>query len=723
MDKTRRHSRNLRLAKACNTCRRKKVKCDGKRPVCSSCRAFDLECAYQDVVDRPNRASRAYAQALEQRIERLQEQLQRPNRSGDGPGPSMRGTSPSGLSRSDAVSSQPSHPENGEPLSEHNTLIDEDDFHPSSAGEANDQAYILNAQDGRMRYYGASSAFGAFSSTVGSGSENQTWTGAQQRVPQRRASVWPLTSWVPNILQDGLDRRISEPLPSRNETMQLVSEFMATFNQAIPLFDEKSFMRSVDRQYSWKPDDSASWWISLNIALAIAYKERTHASSDAGDNWKRSMGHVKNALNAVGEVFLQNSDLSAVQGLLGLALYFQGTPNPQALFMFAATAMRLAHSIGLHRDTASSIPSPEDEQRRRTYWIAFHLDADISIRVGRPPVQDTEDYDTRLPADVPHDEKGIITIEDTQVNFFRLLVQLSLVQRLVYRHLYTVTARRQPKEKLIEELKACEQALLDWKSLIPPRLQPQCLFKWESHYFAQHFLRLHLAYHCCYCNLYQACMFQIKSAEAPLRDAIFGIILRSLDSARSALNLRSQIPLLGSTYKWNVIYFPAAACVPLALRILAYPAHEYARTDLAMIRETLDFLASTSSEEPGTYIDFILGAFSDLEHSARQALAKAQLKNSQPPAPESDRRDIGLNVPPDGIRYPASHAGYNSLPISSGITTTDDMGGTTSISNLPGADAGFPILDTQVDSTANWQWLLPPFWNWQEFTTGAPSFL
>ena len=46
---------------ACNTCRRKKVKCDGKRPACSPCHAFNLPCAYQDVAERRNRGSRLVA--------------------------------------------------------------------------------------------------------------------------------------------------------------------------------------------------------------------------------------------------------------------------------------------------------------------------------------------------------------------------------------------------------------------------------------------------------------------------------------------------------------------------------------------------------------------------------------------------------------------------------------------------------------------------------------
>jgi hypothetical protein len=52
-----------------------------------------------------------------------------------------------------------------------------------------------------------------------------------------------------------------------------------------------------------------------------------------------------------------------------------GTPNPQPTYFFVATAMRLAHSIGLHKKGANfSLNAAEVEQRRRVFWIAYMLD-------------------------------------------------------------------------------------------------------------------------------------------------------------------------------------------------------------------------------------------------------------------------------------------------------------------------------------------------------------
>ncbi|RAL02811.1 uncharacterized protein BO80DRAFT_351008 [Aspergillus ibericus CBS 121593] len=663
-------TRNIRRAKACNTCRRKKVKCDGKRPACSPCHAFGLPCAYQDVAERRNRGIRAYIEELEQRIERMQSQLESlsgsANETRQNAETPRESTSPSTEDREPAYQAPRTH------VSENDQIASEPGLSLSTDGRENDQSYVINAQDGRMRYFGASSAFSALSNTAVNGPDNQTQMGARRRVPQR-STAWPLTSWVPHILQDSLERRNFQPLPSKKAAQQLAREYFSTFSQAIPLFDETTFMRSIDRQYSWNPDDSASWWIALNIVLAISYRERAHASSDGSDNWRKSLGHVKNALNAVTDVFLRNTDLLAVQGLLGLALYFQGTPNPQALFMFAATAMRLAQSIGLHRNPAHGT-SPEDEQRRRTFWIAFLLDSDISIRVGRPPVQDIEDYDTSLPTENPHDGKGILTIDGTRINFFRLLVQFALVQRHVYRHLYTVIVRRQPSEKVLDEVKSCEEALLGWQNFIPPTLQPQRTFSCQPSYFLQHLLRLHFAYHCCYSNLYQV----------------------------------------------NVIYFPAAASVPLALKLLRDPTHSFASVDLAMIRDIVDFLANTASEEPGTYVDYILGMCSDLERSARQAVVTAQLGRRQSGI-GTDKENPGPDESSEDTSRPACpvHSTLSAPSASAPMMDERSANPTNMLPQQPYPDIDYPTLGPEYDMTAEWQWSLPPFWNWQDIFPGV----
>ena len=64
--------------------------------------------------------------------------------------------------------------------------------------------------------------------------------------------------------------------------------------------------------------------------------------------------------------------------IISKALFLQGTPNPQPSFFLVAAAIRLSHSIGLHkRGSGFNLNPIEIEQRKRVFWIAYMLDREL----------------------------------------------------------------------------------------------------------------------------------------------------------------------------------------------------------------------------------------------------------------------------------------------------------------------------------------------------------
>lgn len=64
-----------RLMRACDNCRRKKVKCDGTKPSCSHCSRMKLACHYSPLV-RKKRVRRTMVDKLEERLESMEQLLQ-----------------------------------------------------------------------------------------------------------------------------------------------------------------------------------------------------------------------------------------------------------------------------------------------------------------------------------------------------------------------------------------------------------------------------------------------------------------------------------------------------------------------------------------------------------------------------------------------------------------------------------------------------------------------
>ncbi|KAB8236454.1 fungal specific transcription factor domain-containing protein [Aspergillus alliaceus] len=594
---------------------------------------------------------------------------------------------------------------------------DEDNIQSNTDSEANRAPYVINAEGARMRYFGASSGFSIASPQGMKWLEGETRSGAWRSASQRTAPRWQLSSWYPRILQGDLGQRVSQPLPSKSTTVQLVGEYFSAFNRVMPLFHEGTVMRLVDKQFGWNPDESPSWWASLNVILASAYRERAQQLPDGSDEWQKSMGHIRNALNVVVELFMRAADLLAVQAMLGLAILFQNTPNPQPLFMFAAAGMRLSHSVGLHRNQTFGLSPSEIEERRRTFWIAFILDADISHRTGRPPVQDANDFDTPLPSESPHDGIGVVDVQGARLGYFHLLARFALIQHQVYSHLYTTSVQTKITRDLIGELKNCQEALLEWRISFEKHYVPELAFSNAPHYHLQHVLRLDFAYHCCYAKLYQVCILVRRPmAQAPedledyaaLDGQVNDTLVRSLESARSAVRLIKHVNLFGPSFAWGVLYFPAAASVILSSHLLANPFHQHAASDLAMAHETIKFLSRISSEDPGTYVDYILSLCSELESAAKKASSQAAQDLSRQPMENIN----------NSMKEPGGSVSNLTMPFHMNFATPQSEGMDLTRSAIS-QNYDMSTVDPTFDLAMNLQWPIPPFWNWGDMTTGS----
>lgn len=64
--------------------------------------------------------------------------------------------------------------------------------------------------------------------------ESKTGNNVWRHVAQRNSTRWRLADWYPRTLQDDLQSRCSQPLPSKAVILDLIREYFDTFNKALP---------------------------------------------------------------------------------------------------------------------------------------------------------------------------------------------------------------------------------------------------------------------------------------------------------------------------------------------------------------------------------------------------------------------------------------------------------------------------------------------------------
>lgn len=365
------------------------------------------------------------------------------------------------------------------------------------------------------------------------------------------------TQWKQEVFADLFHRPVFRPLPPKPEALSLLKDYFENFNCMFPLFHQPTFMHLVDRQYSDNPYEGSGWWASLNCALAIAHRLRVMSNLVPQEEDEKAWAYIKNAMGVFSELTMRNTDLLSVQALLGIALFMQGTPNPQPSFLLVAAAIRSSHSIGLHkRGTGFNLNPIEIEQRKRVFWIAYLLDKDLCLRSGRPPAQDDDDMNVDLPDADPADHIGNIPLADGKgkMNLFRVMCELAVIESRIYRRLYSTKATKLSDGEMLQTIGELDKELETWKDSIDIAYRPEHEIKASHTPLILHIVMLHFGYYNALTTIHRMSIhhgfwtsrlanYAIQGLNArPLNPRVFSSAALCASAARATISLLKYIP-------------------------------------------------------------------------------------------------------------------------------------------------------------------------------------
>ncbi|KAL6699847.1 fungal-specific transcription factor domain-containing protein [Trichoderma pleuroticola] len=417
------------VIRACDMCRKKKIRCEPTAQGCSSCTKYGTRCHFTPIAmkRKPRRpAGFKYIAQLEKRLLGVEALLgERSLGTPTVPGISSHKehTTPAALLDTAALIKFP----NGS-----NPWMQENEPQAPSSEQTNSLEF----------HHGA---------TFRVPDHNETdWSTLGSYVTDR---LWPHSA--PEIRPVSLPAR--QQLPSKIDAEELIEETFSNYNRFLPLFHEEDFLKEFHLKYSTSNPRDAGWWACLNVVLSIAHRLRAIRTLDPTQEHILAYGYAQNALSVVSELNVSDRSLSAVQALAGMACLLQGTPDPEPAAMLVAAALRLAQIMNLHRECSSpGLTESEAEKRRRVFWKVYILDKDISLRTGRPFGQDDDDMDVHLPSKS--------SLEPGNLDLFNCRIGLALVQGQVYKQLYSVRAGRQTAAQRAIAAQELSSLLSYWKS-------------------------------------------------------------------------------------------------------------------------------------------------------------------------------------------------------------------------------------------------------------------
>ncbi|KAI8370766.1 fungal-specific transcription factor domain-containing protein [Choanephora cucurbitarum] len=462
-----------RVSKACEQCRRKKVKCDGAQAVCSNCASANLPCTYKESTKKRG-PPKGYIEAIEGRLHRLEALLGSIIHEDDPRSQAILAelNSPLETAYGEIVRPKPAHPkmfdnnttnnEGSSMLGMHNPTIELNQSAPLSttsddADSANDNLGNLSIDEsGQLRYYGKSSGFYMLRSSKNfqNGAFHLNSRGYHRRKKLDGQNV------LPNPL--AVD---PYALPPSDLSEHLLDLYFTHFYPLLPLLHKRSFLASLK---SDKPPPP----LLLNAVYAVASRISPDIRVRTDPTSKETAGDIfLERARILLEFEWDDYRVSTVQSLLLLSSHQNGALKNIRGWLYSGLAFRMCQNLGLNRNCDSwNLSDQEKEERKRVFYCCFVVDRLTCAMHGRAPMIDERDLDTPYPSEVDEDD---IHNNPTIMDNFHQLIKLCEILGDILCQLYMVKGRKQlammaSPDDVISKL---DLALNRWMAKLPPPIQ------------------------------------------------------------------------------------------------------------------------------------------------------------------------------------------------------------------------------------------------------------
>ncbi|KAF3918876.1 hypothetical protein ABW20_dc0103410 [Dactylellina cionopaga] len=232
-------------------------------------------------------------------------------------------------------------------------------------------------------YLGASSGAAVFriarqlskrqgSSTM---SAPESWTGLDVDSCNSSPSIQGQGFGIPKMMPTGETNGTGTP-PS-HVADDLIKAYFTYFHKSYPVLHEPTFLAQYKGVLP-RPVDG-SWPLILNMIFAIGSWTSSTTPNDVDIYYYEQARHHLTA-----DIF-ESGRLGMVQALTLMANYLQKRNKPNSGHIIMGIAIRMALSLGLHREFPDWNVAPlQKEIRRRVWWSLFVLDAGACVTLGRP---------------------------------------------------------------------------------------------------------------------------------------------------------------------------------------------------------------------------------------------------------------------------------------------------------------------------------------------------
>ncbi|KAK4635842.1 hypothetical protein CLAFUW4_00351 [Fulvia fulva] len=602
-----------RVTRACDECRRKKIKCDGKQP-CTHCTVYSYECTYDQPSNRRRNPAPAYVENLEMRVHRAETLLHIliPNLDLHDPG-------------IDAAVAQgwiPGAPGKGHPAAaqDQRSARPPQAPHADRKSDANLESMVRAVaqldmdESGHWDYHGHSSGLSfvrRMREQLGDlmGPDTQATPFVKTR-PMSQVLDSPRSSGESPM---GEFSPVSTDLPPIETARHFCTYAINDAAALLRMVHQPTFWASFERLYSTSPDhytNEDSTFLPLfysAIALGCLFGKDDSHGEGYESAIQQGFAYFKTARQMMD--IADCRDLSSIQAVVFMILFLQSSAKMSQCYAYVGVALRSALRMGLHRAAEGKFDPIEAETRKRVFWIVRKMDVYVGAMLGLPQTLSDEDIDQDFPMEVDDEyitkdgilpqPEGVVPLM-TAFNAHTRLVQL--LQKIV-RKIYPIKVQspESPGDKSysipFSTIREIEGEMEEWKNSLPPIFSP-CDAPGR---YARIQQLLRLTYAHTQVLLYRPFLHFVamEKRSTPVDQRAYACAASFVNVSRNVIHIASQMKqkgLLNGAF-WFIMYttfFSILALVYFAAENPDNPTTEAVMKDAIEGKEVLASIASKS---------------------------------------------------------------------------------------------------------------------------------
>jgi hypothetical protein len=222
----------------------------------------------------------------------------------------------------------------------------------------------------------------------------------------QRTILFP-TGESPTSYERVIESHMLEDIPSRRQSDILYRGFMSGVHAISPVLHPPTILKSYLAFWDWYdrrshsadycPDPSfipllyAIWYGgSVTISLRTINAEFPNVQSRSALS---EMFNDQVTIWLANISFPRNPTVHGLVAFLLVQTILSREEQPLAGSLFISMALRVAQTMGLHRDPAQfGIQSSDAETRRRIWWHIVHMDIVVAMSSGLPPLVNDENF-------------------------------------------------------------------------------------------------------------------------------------------------------------------------------------------------------------------------------------------------------------------------------------------------------------------------------------------